>query len=570
MYEAFFKLKENPFALTPSHRFLYLSEGHKEAFALLKYGVVERKGFIMLTGDVGTGKTTIIQALLKNLSTDVECIHFSNPLLSPGEFIDYLASSTFKRRVHFRSKSDFLFEFEDYLKKAQQHQRAFILIIDEAQTLSLDLMEEIRLLSNLESSEEKLINIFLVGQPELIDRLKDPECRALYQRIASRFHLNPLNREETGRYIMNRLQVAGSRAPERIFSKQAIQALYAHTGGIPRTLNILADNALLLGYSRGSSKISREMIEESYRDMHAGEEDAAAAEPEVEIVPKPAPKAGERAERTPRLRKGFGWAFAAAVLLAALIHFSGITVFEILDTRDRNWAEAIPVPPWLKENFKMEGPSRTAGAAPSKPEPKAEPAVIPTPGTVDRTGSVAPEGPGLPPFAAGDARAEDPSWDLQVKKQHETPGGVTDGAERVTVKPGDYLTKLAMDVYGRADGDIFERIQKANPDLRDIHRIEVGQVIVFPSLSASPKERIYTVHVASYMPNRSAQDAFRALLDAGYEAFIVPFYSPEKGMLYRITIGNFQGEKEAEAYAAELAEKPGFTYANVLQVEMSR
>ena len=584
MYEAFFKLKEKPFALTPSPRFLYLSEGHKEAFALLKYGVIERKGFILLTGDVGTGKTTIIQVLLKNLATGVECIHFSNPLLSPGEFMDYLASSIFKRRVHFRSKSDFLLEFEAYLKKAQQHQRAFILIIDEAQTLPLELMEEIRLLSNLESSEEKLINIFLVGQPELLDRLRDPQCRALQQRIASRFHLQPLTREETEKYITTRLRAAGARDPGGIFTRQAVHALYEGAQGIPRTINILADSALLLGYARGRSKISRAMIEESCRDMHPGGEEVRAARPEIKAVSQPAPSVEKAAVRRPRLRKGFGWAFATAVLLVALTHFSWGTVFEFLDTGSRQWAEAIPVPPWLKKPIETwgpapatwetspqppDGPDREGEAAASLPEPEPEASATTSSGDTAGFESSAPEDPPLPPFEVEEGQAEDRPKASREEPSSGEPVTGTEELERVTVKPGDYLTKLAMEVYGRADRDIFERLQEHNPGLTDIHRIEVGQIIVFPSLSPPQQDRIYTVHVASYLPNRSAQEAFRKLLDAGYEAFIVPFHSPEKGILHRVTVGNFQDEDAASAYAEDLVRKPGFDYAKVLQLKMS-
>lgn len=611
MYESFFKLKEKPFALTPSRRFLYLSEGHKEAFSLLKYGVVERKGFILLTGDVGTGKTTIIQALLNQLSTDVECVHVSNPLLSPTEFIDYLASSTFKRKVHFRSKSDFLFEFEDYLKEAQQQQRAFILIIDEAQTLSLEVLEEIRLLSNLESSEEKLINIFLVGQPELIDRLRDPRCRALYQRIASRFHLDPLNLAETGNYLATRLRVAGARSPGSLFSKQAVQALYDRTQGIPRTLNILADNALLLAYSRGKAKVSRDMIEESYRDMHLGEDDAPEAKPKVESAAVPARKTIQPpVRRPPRLRKRFGWALATAVLLAALIHFSGGSVFELLDTRNRPWAEALPLPPWLgeppekrasppaavkKPRPRPEPPRPPAQAEPPEPlpEPALEPAEARPPSHTHGSTSDAAEAPSpssapvrpepqvpsriaapaepqpLPPAAVLEEPPENRPPVLPASLPAAPPAAASVGAERVEVQSGDYLAKLALKVYGRADRSIFELLQAHNPDLTDIHRIEVGQIIVFPRLPESARKEIYTVHIASYLPNRGAQDAFRALLEAGYEAFIVPFYSPEKGMLYRVTIGNFQSEHEAKSYASELAGRAEFSYTHVLQLEMS-
>jgi general secretion pathway protein A len=600
MYEAFFKLDEKPFALTPSHRFLYLSEGHKEAFALMKYGVVERKGFIMLTGDVGTGKTTIIQALLQSIGTDVECIHFSNPLLTPGEFIDYLASSTFKRRLHFKSKADFLYEFEAYLKKAQQHQRAFILIIDEAQTLSYEVLEELRLLSNLESAEEKLINIFLVGQPELIERLRDPRARAVYQRIASRFHLQPLTLDETGRYVTKRLRVAGSSNPERIFTKQAIRTLHDRSGGIPRTINVLADNALLLGYSLNKAKITQEMIEESYRDMHLGEEETDRPQTAREAAPQPSPEPQQATEpqdasepltvaaKPPRVRRGFRWAFAGAALLALMIHFSGVSLVELFDARERLSAEARLVPSWLDAQPEDRVPPPTPPAAPEPARapggeasaPAPEPATLeasrkPSQG-VSRVAATGGSGEAVQ-VAVADTSPRRPSLP-DVLQQGEVDEALPGGGERavsevegtrIVVEPGDYLAKLAMEVYGRADGAIFALLQKHNPTLTNIHQIEVGQAILFPALSTTDRREIYTVHVASYYPDQSAQRAFQALLSSGYEAFIVPFYSPRKGILYRVTVGKFQSEREARAYASELVEKEAFTYTNVLNLKVN-
>src|SRR3989339_1913010 len=201
MYTEYFKLKEKPFNLTPSPRFLYLSESHREALALLTYGVMERKGFVLLTGEVGTGKTTILQTLLSTLDKRVQRVHLSNPLLSPAEFIDYLSHAVFKTPSGNKSKTEFLLHFEEYLRKCAQQQSNFLLVIDEAQKLSFDLLEEIRLLSNMETADEKLINIFLVGQPELNQKLSETRCRPLLQRISVRHHISPLDLKETGEYV---------------------------------------------------------------------------------------------------------------------------------------------------------------------------------------------------------------------------------------------------------------------------------------------------------------------------------------------------------------------------------
>ena len=267
MYTEFYNLKEKPFNLTPSPRFLYLGESHGEALNMLSYGVMERKGFILLTGEIGIGKTMLIQALLSTLDDSVRCIHLSNPLLSPGEFMDYLAFSAFKRKVHFRSKADFLIEFEEFLAECLRNQTNVILIIDEAQKLSFEVLEEIRLLSNMETGDEKLINIFLVGQPELNEKLRQPRCMALLQRISMRYHIKPLDLEETKEYMATRLRVAGAPKGDEVFSKSAVKAIHQYAHGYPRVINIFADNALLLGYSRGTKPITPIMVQKCYEDM---------------------------------------------------------------------------------------------------------------------------------------------------------------------------------------------------------------------------------------------------------------------------------------------------------------
>ena len=575
MYESFFHLSEKPFNLTPSHRFLYLSEGHKEALALLTYGVVERKGFILLTGDVGTGKTTIIQVLLNNLGTDVECIHVSNPLLSPREFIDYLASSTFKRRVHFKSKTDFLFEFEDYLKEAQQHQRAFVLIIDEAQALSMDLLEEIRLLSNLESSEEKLINIFLVGQPELLERLQDPRCRALHQRIASRYHLEPLTEEETGSYVTRRLEVAGAAKPRDIFPKRTIKALYEHSQGFPRIINVLADNALLLGYSVGKQTITPKMVQDCHRDMHMGE-GSRAEEKELksEAGPEPRPDEPKRKGQKLTLRRALGWVLALLVLLGLGVLLNDVTVPDFSALGGFLRQEPSPPEPVGREEEPEAPPTSIQERPPDSPEQagstesapvndETEPAASP-PGPEEVRGELT-----LPSPAELEGEGQGTGADSAGGVSGgESLAGVT-GATRVAVKEGDYLAKLALEVYGRADEEILALIQRNNPDLRDVHRIAVGQVLVFPELPGASTDRIYTVHVASYRPGRSARDTFRALSEAGYEVFMVPFRTAEQGTLHRITVGSFSEREAARTYARDLRTRPEFTYAEVIQLNMN-
>lgn len=264
MYTEFYNLSEKPFELAPSSKVLYLGDVHKEALALLTYGVTERKGFILLTGEVGTGKTTMVHALLDNLDETVQYVHLSNPLISPKDFLKYLAYSILKKRFQFKTKGDLLIWFEKYLKERQQKRINFVLIIDEAQKLSFDLLEEIRLLSNMEVGDEKLLNIFLVGQPEFNTILNETRCRPLRQRIGISYHIRPLDEKSTGEYIQKRLEFAGVKSSDKLFSKDVIKAIYYYSKGYPRMINVLGDNLLLLGYSRNTKKLTPEMVKECF------------------------------------------------------------------------------------------------------------------------------------------------------------------------------------------------------------------------------------------------------------------------------------------------------------------
>jgi general secretion pathway protein A len=316
VYTRFYNLREKPFNLNPSPRFLYLGEGHREALNLLKYGVMERKGFILLTGEIGTGKTTMIQALLSTLDDSVHCIHLSNPLLSPGEFMDYVAFSAFGKRIHFKSKTDFLIEFEAFLGRCLRHQTNVIMIIDEAQGLSLELLEEIRLLSNMETGDERLLNIFLVGQPELKEKLTESRGAPLLQRISIRYNIPPLDLEGTRGYIAKRLEIAGAERGNDIFSKSAVEAIHRYSGGIPRMINSLADNCLLLGYSRSSRTITPDMVRQFYQDMSLGE----SVSKEGWVAPKTSGAA------QPGKRAFFYWPLAA--ILCVLIALIALGVLE--------------------------------------------------------------------------------------------------------------------------------------------------------------------------------------------------------------------------------------------------
>lgn len=265
MYEAFYGLKRRPFDITPDPSFMYASPQHKEALASLVYGVREKRGLIVLTGEVGTGKTLIIRCLLEMLGPEAQTAYVINPRLSLMEFFQVVAHD-FGLPGDFKTKRQFLESLNEFLLSVAGLGQTAVLIVDEAQNLSLPILEEIRLLMNLETAHQKLLQVVLAGQPEL-HRIIEFSCmRQFKQRIALRAHLDPLSKKETKEYIRKRLQVAGLEGGE-LFSPRAYSLIYGYSRGIPRVINVVCDNALLTGYALDKKKITGSLVHEVIRDL---------------------------------------------------------------------------------------------------------------------------------------------------------------------------------------------------------------------------------------------------------------------------------------------------------------
>jgi len=270
MYQRFFGLRESPFNVNPDPRYLYLTHHIQEALAGLTYGIQNRKGFILLTGEVGTGKTTLLNRLLDWLrGQKVATAFIFNSRMEVNHLFDFMMAD-FEIPYDSREKSHILLRLNQWLLERYRAGETAVLIVDEAQNLSSEVLEEIRLLTNLETSTEKLLQIVLTGQPELEEKLKVPQLRQLRQRITLRCRTSPLSLEETFGYIAERLRIAGAHG-EPIFSKEAIQTVHLYSRGIPRVVNLLCEHAMINAYVDSVRPVPAHLVEEVARDFQLDE-----------------------------------------------------------------------------------------------------------------------------------------------------------------------------------------------------------------------------------------------------------------------------------------------------------
>jgi len=290
MYKKFYGLTQNPFEISPDPYFFYPTPRHNEALASLTYGVVARKGFVIVTGEVGTGKTLLVRFLLETLNRNhIVFAYVNNPKLSVLEFIAQVLTDL---RIPFaeRTKSGMLSRLNNYLLARSRSGGTTALIVDEAQLLNSELLEEIRLLTNLETAEHKLLQIVLVGQPELDQKLDSQQLRQLKQRVGLRCHLEPLGPEELRGYIHRRLTLAGAKSQAAdLFPDETVEVIHKYSRGIPRLANTLCENSLVSGFSKETKQITADIVEE------------IAVTFRLDVVPPPSPVSEEHSERRKRM-----------------------------------------------------------------------------------------------------------------------------------------------------------------------------------------------------------------------------------------------------------------------------
>jgi general secretion pathway protein A len=316
MYERYFHLRDQPFRLTPDPRYLYLGTKHREGFAHLLFAMREGSGFVAVTGEVGTGKTTLVRALLREThQDDLAVAYIFNPVLSPTELLQTI-NAEFGLPSRTTSKKELTEMLNNFLLAQKADGARAVVIVDEAQNLDQPVLEQLRLLSNLETETEKLLQIILLGQPELRDVLDRPDLRQLSQRVALRWHLEPLDRRECHKYVRHRLRVAGG--DELLFEPKALDVIYEYSAGLPRLVNILAHRALLVAFTQGAKSIG------------PAEVGLAAAE------------LGEA--RVPLQGRPHGWAYKAAAGAAVTAAAAGVALLLVAPLRDDS-TNASPAPP---------------------------------------------------------------------------------------------------------------------------------------------------------------------------------------------------------------------------------
>jgi general secretion pathway protein A len=438
MYLNYYGFKREPFQITPDPEFLFLSPTHKEAMASIIYGIEEKKGFVAIFGGVGVGKTTILRAYLDKVNREqARLIYIFNANLS---FKSLLVTIYQDLGVPISSNDIFLMvnRLHEVLVEEYKQKHTIVLIIDEAQNMPVETLENLRMLSNLETATDKLIQIVLIGQPEFEDNLNRHELRQLKQRVAIRATILPLTQEESLRYIEHRLSKAMARNAE-VLTKGAARAIARLSGGIPRVINILCDNAFITGYGYQKKPVTAKIVREISRDFTSPTK-AVSQEPKHGYYVR--------------------WKTAAALLLLAAA--TGAFLLSPYKEQTLDWAQGYmgakrdrPAPQRAEAKLpKQHLPVRQAVAVPEEPVAKEPPAA-------------------LQPAAVADTRQPKAPAPPETKKPVPLPSAI--------VARGDTLSKLIIAKYGAFDRSLLLKVKRSNPDIKDVNKIYTGSTIVFPA-----------------------------------------------------------------------------------------
>jgi general secretion pathway protein A len=537
MYKNFYLLEKKPFENTPNPEFLYLSESHREVLASLVYGINFAKGFVLVAGNVGTGKTTMIQALLRELNSNFVVTHINNPRAGFTEIIYRLSKDL---GLHFNNETnrlDSYYDFRSKLEKIDKEGKRTVLIIDEAHLLSEECLEDIRLLSNHETENRKLIQIVLVGQNEIYDILQKNSLKSLKQRVVINRILSPLDRKEVEKYIQHRLRIAGRQ--DMLFDRRALFMIWEKSGGVPRVINHLCDNALMTGYALGSRKIGAKIIKEVIEDMELG------------YTTKELPARDEKNIK----KMAFSAALISLFILMLLIGYAskngsvkhtgeGNTGEIALNQSDKQKVSA----PKLLENSnpRIRGdalPSEKAAAEKAAAEKAAAEKAAAEKAAAEKAAAekAAAEKAAAEKAAAEKAAAEKAAAEKAAAELHR---------EKNAVSPNECLVEMARAKYGIGNDTIIDLIQMANPTIQSVASDCTGQQRVFPKIKKKDligenPDGTFHIHYASFYRFEPATKLTEKLRLANKKAFFVKEMQGDD-FVFRTFVGEYETREEAE------------------------
>jgi general secretion pathway protein A len=498
MYNSYFGFSVSPFTVTPDPSFFYNNPIYEEAYANLHYGIEAKKGFIVITGEVGTGKTTLLRKLMHSLEGTITTVFIFNTYLNFNELLQAIVYDL-GLTPNETDKVRLLQELNHYLIMQLKQGHIVSVLVDEAQNLSDEALEGLRLLSNLETDQEKLIQIVLMGQPELQVRLDQPSLRQLKQRVALQCRLVPLKDNEVAPYINFRLGAAGYQG-KGLFYPDAVRQITAHSQGIPRLVNIICDNGLLCAYARSEKIVSANIIDEVARDLRLG--------PEAEVA---------RAQTT-----------------------AGAFVSET-DAGKANRKAADKVPPHKARRMAKIGVEAFLGML----------VLIAVASLIDPRTFLATAGRGL------EAATQNlKQWMLLATQQEPVPAGAAAEVklerkeQRVTIPRGASIYKIATDTYGTNNALGMDLIKEFNPEIRNLNKVSAGRFLLLPSLTPERLLRkqadgSYRLIVASFHNLTAADEYAGRLRDDGYRVTVTPKQVSDDLLLHRVEIDGLRNFEEA-------------------------
>ena len=522
MYTQFFGFDDKPFNVTPDPRFLYLSPSHQEAMASMLYGIRERRGFVSIIGEVGTGKTTLLHTLFNELDNEVRTVFIFNTKINFNQLLQNILIELELTPVS-NNKSELLNQLNEFLIEKLSLGENVALIIDEAQNLPSTVLEELRMLSNLETEREKLLQIILVGQPELDFKLRSPNLRQLKQRIGINCYITPLNHNQTMDYITHRLNIVG--ADNNVFTPDALKSICYFSRGIPRVINIICDNALLTAFGKGERIVDHNIANDVISDLD-GNKATPMLEKKSDVI------------STNTVKQSLSKPLFVLSSISLVIFFLFIFIY------------------FFKPAFFSFLNNKSPVISQIQMKPDASKVIHPDKTIPDDIIEEDTSFEGNKPLSSHDTIESDiPSPPLDDAKANLTSDNSSIVQNTIIVKQGDMLSKILFDKYGILDDDsLYEIVKSANPEINDINQIAVGQKIILPKLDLNSQifelaPGIYSYQAASFQSYIKAKLFLNKLMDNDYPIYVTPVKGIGEKTFYRVLLGQFSNRSDAVNFA---------------------